>query len=165
MRKSPVCAIVYPPVRICNRSLLLHHNQMLRPVALFLCKILHILPPVKTCETMFTREARIFKALMHPSRIAILEALRDGEQCVCHLEALLNMRQAYISQQLAVLRKAGIIADRRCGLNIFYRIVKPEALDLIDLARAMTGSASKTVRSATSRACSCPKCVDHISQC
>lgn len=144
---------------------LLHHNQMLRPVALFLCKILHILPPVKTRETMFTREARIFKALMHPSRIAILEALRDGEQCVCHLEALLNMRQAYISQQLAVLRRAGIIADRRCGLNIFYRIVKTEVLDLIDTARAMTGSASNTVRSATSRACSCPKCVDHISQC
>lgn len=87
-------------------------------------------------------EARIFKALMHPLRIALLEALREGEQCVCQLEERLNMRQAYISQQLAVLRKAGIIADRRGGLNIFYRIAKPEVLDLIDLAHTMTGSAT-----------------------
>ncbi len=120
---------------------------------------------MQSYETNYVREAHLFKALMHPSRIAILEALRNGEQCVCHLEALLNMRQAYISQQLAVLRKAGIIADRRYGLNIFYRIVQPEVLDLIDLARAMTGSVSNTARGATSRACSCPKCTDHISQC
>lgn len=92
-------------------------------------------------ETTFMSEARIFKALMHPLRIALLEVLREGEQCVCQLEERLNMRQAYISQQLAVLRKAGIIADRRCGLNIFYRIAKPEVLDLIDLAHAMTSGA------------------------
>jgi len=82
-------------------------------------------------ETTFISEALIFKALMHPTRIALLEALREGEQCVCRLEEALAMPQAYISQQLAVLRRVRLIADRRRGLNIFYRIAKPEVLQMI----------------------------------
>ena len=54
-------------------------------------------------------QAQAFKALTHPARIAILEILRDGEHCVCHMEAYLGVRQAYLSQQLAVLREAGLI--------------------------------------------------------
>ena len=51
--------------------------------------------------------ATIMKALVHPVRLQILQVLRDGEACVCHLEAVLNQRQAYISQQLMRLRDAG----------------------------------------------------------
>ncbi len=47
----------------------------------------------------FEPQARLFKALMHPGRLAILEILRNGEECVCRMEALLGLRQAYISQQ------------------------------------------------------------------
>ena len=81
----------------------------------------------------------LFKALVHPARIAILDSLRSGEQCVCHLETHLGYRQAYISQQLAVLRTTGLIQDNRDGLNIYYRIIRPEVFALIDVARAMTG--------------------------
>jgi DNA-binding transcriptional ArsR family regulator len=59
----------------------------------------------------------LFKAFSHPARLAILEELRKGEHCVCHLEALLEARQSYVSQQLAVLREAGLISDRRDGLE------------------------------------------------
>jgi ArsR family transcriptional regulator len=106
-----------------------------------------------------TRQARLFKTLMHPTRIAILEALRHSEECVCHMEAVLQVRQAYLSQQLAVLRKAGLIVDRREGLNIFYRIAQPMVLELLDTARAMVGEGA-TIPHTTIPLdmCSCPRC-------
>ena len=70
----------------------------------------------------FEAQAQLLKVLTHPARLAILNILRDGEHCVCHMEAYLGYRQAYISQQLAVLREAGLIQDRRDGWNIFYRV-------------------------------------------
>jgi len=87
----------------------------------------------------FERQAQIFKALTHPARLAILEILHDGEHCVCHMEAHLGYRQAYISQQLAVLREAGLIQDRRDGWNIFYRVARPEVYQLMDVVAEMTG--------------------------
>ncbi len=54
------------------------------------------------------KDVQIYKALTHPARIAILRILQDGEHCVCHLEAHLGYRQAYISQQLSVLRDADL---------------------------------------------------------
>ena len=96
---------------------------------------------------------------MHPTRLEILDILRQGEQCVCHMEAHLGYRQAYISQHLMVLREAGLVEDRRDGWNIFYRVVEPRVFDLIDQARLMSGVATNvTARRARSSACPCPKC-------
>lgn len=108
-------------------------------------------------HTSAERHARLFKALMHPVRLQILDLLRGGEQCVCHLEAHLGQRQAYVSQQLAILRKAGLVADRRDGPNSFYRIIHPEVLTLLDTARAIAGEASATPET-RSNACPCPRC-------
>jgi DNA-binding transcriptional ArsR family regulator len=102
--------------------------------------------------------ANLFKALMHPSRIAILEILRDGEQCVCHLEAVLGCRQAYISQHLMVLRDAGLVEDRREGARIFYRVTKPEVYELMDFATQMSGAETNPVRQVEVKDCPCPKC-------
>lgn len=117
-------------------------------------------------DDRLTRQARLFRTLMHPTRLAILEALRDGEECVCHLEAHLGYRQAYISQQLAVLRKARLIMDRRDGLNVFYRIVQPDVLTLLDTARTLVGGAERAdVRAATVVDCPCPKCASELVTC
>jgi DNA-binding transcriptional ArsR family regulator len=106
--------------------------------------------------------AVLFKALTHPARLQILEILREGEQCVCHMEAQLGYRQAYISQHLMVLREAGLVEDRRDGWNIFYRVVEPRVYDLIGQARLMMGvsleHATPLKRSARSTKCPCPKC-------
>ena len=51
-------------------------------------------------DNTYDLQVQIFKVLTHPARLAILEILRDGEHCVCHMEAYLGFRQAYISQQL-----------------------------------------------------------------
>jgi len=80
----------------------------------------------------FKPQAKLLKALMHPVRLAILDILRSGEECVCHMEAALGYRQAYISQHLMLLREAGLIQDRRDGWNIFYRVIKPEIFTVID---------------------------------
>ena len=102
-------------------------------------------------------QAEIFKVLAHPARLAILDILRDGEHCVCHMEAWLGFRQAYISQQLAVLRQAGLIRDRRDGWNIYYQIADECIYEVIDLVRRMTGLEVSEKRRPVA-ACNCPKC-------
>jgi len=111
----------------------------------------------------YQTQAQFFKILMHPTRLAILDVLRDGEQCVCHLEAVLALRQAYISQHLMVLRESGLVADRRDGWNIFYRACKPEIYLVIDAMKAFSGEAGQARSRATqatsiNQACPCPKC-------
>ncbi len=101
---------------------------------------------------------RIFKALMHPARLSILEILREGEQCVCHLEAVLGCRQAYISQHLMVLREAGLVEDRRDGSRIFYRVIKPDVFELVDKAILLTGGSLVQEQRNTIAGCACPKC-------
>jgi len=83
--------------------------------------------------------APLFKALAHPKRLAILEALRDGEHCVCELEQALKLRQAYVSQQLTVLREAGLVCYRKDGWNVFYRMARPEVYTLLEMATAIHG--------------------------
>ena len=95
---------------------------------------------------------------MHPSRLLILEILRDGEQCVCHLEAVLGCRQAYISQHLMVLREAGLVEDRRDGARIYYRVVKPEVFDLVEYANQLSGANPIHFNKAKITDCPCPKC-------
>ncbi len=80
----------------------------------------------------YETQSDLLKVLSHSTRLAIFDILRDGEQCVCHMEATLNLRQAYISQQLMVLKQAGLLQSRRDGLNLYYRLVKPEILTVLD---------------------------------
>jgi DNA-binding transcriptional ArsR family regulator len=101
---------------------------------------------------------QIFKSLAHPTRLAILDILRDEEQCVCHLEAALGQRQAYISQHLMVLREAGLVEDRRDGSRIYYRVVRPEIYLLMDSAKALGELAERDVYPPRLERCSCPKC-------
>ncbi len=108
----------------------------------------------------YEAEARLFKLLMHPARLEILDELRKDEACVCHLEVMLGYRQAYISQHLQVLREAGVIQDRREGWNVFYHVAKPEIYQIVDAVSRMMGTAGAIPRK--SRApkipCQCPKC-------
>jgi DNA-binding transcriptional ArsR family regulator len=107
--------------------------------------------------------ADIMKALAHPVRLQILKVLRDGEACVCHLEAVLGQRQAYISQQLMRLRDAGLVVDRREGMNVFYSVADDAIARFLDAAE----SAAQDIGGAQIRfehssgaevGCSCPKC-------
>lgn len=107
-----------------------------------------------------TREAAqissILKTISPPTRLAILLAIGDGESCVCHLEAVLNLRQAYISQHLMALRQAEILLDRRDGRFIYYRIANPVLLTLVQDAGKMIGVEVPNLPSAVK--CVCPQC-------
>ena len=88
--------------------------------------------PIKADLIIFKQNAQFFKVFTHPVRLEILNILRNGEQCVCHLEASLGYRQAYISQQLIVLKDSGIIEETRQVRNIFYKLADMNALKVID---------------------------------
>lgn len=102
-------------------------------------------------------------AIASPQRIAILLAIGKGEACVCHLEAALGWRQAYISQHLMALRKADILQDRREGRYIYYRLKNASYLNLIIDSAALSGLSSETVHAIintqTYPSCECPHCV------
>ncbi len=103
------------------------------------------------------KEIELFQVLVHPTRLAILDILRGGEQCVCHMEAILGQRQAYISQQLMVLRDAGLLQDRRDGVNVYYRVRRPLIYAVMDAARRMVGPRPQNPEVAPGT-CTCPKC-------
>ena len=115
----------------------------------------------------YDAQSELLKALAHPVRLQILDILRDGEQCVCHLEAVLGLRQAYISQQLMALRKAGLVTDRKDGVRVFYKVPDASVYALLDTAyNLLSRQAQKQgrlfsltgLRKARPRACHCPKC-------
>jgi ArsR family transcriptional regulator len=106
----------------------------------------------------YRSQTQLLKALAHPARLGLLNALRGQEECVCHLTALLRKRQAYVSQQLMYLRNAGLIADRKEGLRVYYHIQEPRVLALLDQVNALAGTAEGAHTHTTLPACTCPKC-------
>lgn len=106
----------------------------------------------------YDSQVKLFKALMHPARLAVLDVLRTGEACVCHMEAALGYRQAYLSQQLMVLREAGLVDDRRDGWNVFYRVTKPDLYEVIDAARSTVGESKRLSLTPVTGSCACPHC-------
>lgn len=105
-------------------------------------------------------------AIASPQRIAILLAIGKGEACVCHLEAALGWRQAYISQHLMALRKADILQDRREGRFVYYRLKNASYLDLITASAALSGlsaeSVSAVINTQVYPSCECPHCVPAV---
>ncbi len=104
--------------------------------------------------TAYEELAARFKALAHPVRLQILDMLRRGDACVCHMETALGRRQAYISQQLMVLREAGLVDSRKEGLQVFYRLSDRVTEDLLNTALG----AMEESRQPVLTGCPCPHC-------
>jgi len=88
------------------------------------------------------RLADLFHALSDPTRLRILSALRNGEQCVCNLTGLLVAQQSRLSFHMKTLKDAGLVKDRREGRWIHYSLV-PEAVEEIRLALEELAEAAK----------------------
>lgn len=80
-------------------------------------------------------KADIFQALAHPTRIAIIELLEDGELSAGELIEKLGMEQANISQHLAVLRAKQLVVNRKAGNQVFYSVRDPIILEVLALMR------------------------------
>jgi DNA-binding transcriptional ArsR family regulator len=81
-------------------------------------------------------KAEVFKAMGHPLRLGILELLKGSEVCVCDIVSHVGTEISNVSKHLSILKKAGLVADRRDGLKIMYRLTMPCA---IDFARCVEG--------------------------
>ncbi len=92
-------------------------------------------PTMPLQEALRRFKADIFQALAHPTRIAILERLRDGEQSAGQLMEHLGIEQANASQHLAVLRGKNIVTTRREGNQIFYSLRDPMIGEVLDIMR------------------------------
>ena len=105
--------------------------------------------------------AELFRVIGQPMRVQILLVIGQGEVCVCHLEAYLGQRQAAISQHLMVLRDAGLVTTQREGRNIYYRLAKPELLNLVRQAAAIMGLTAESLETQATQPvtpCPCPHC-------
>lgn len=100
--------------------------------------------------------SNLFQAIGPAARLQILLAIGEADPCVCHLEATFDWRQAYLSQHLMALRKAGVLVASRQGRNIHYRLADPRLLDLIRQAAELQGVGLPEL--APSASCSCPNC-------
>lgn len=99
------------------------------------------------------------KLLAHPERLRILDALRRDAECVCHLEALLGKPQPYVSQQLRILRDAGVIRDEKDGVNVFYRLIDRDIIGWLDAVLGPAqGEHPDMARHKKVISCACPKC-------
>jgi len=90
-----------------------------------------------TRDEIYRLHAEICRALADPSRLLLLEELRDGEHSVGQLAAAVGLAQAKTSQHLAVLREKGLVSTRRQATAVFYSLSDPKILEAIDLLRGV----------------------------
>lgn len=107
----------------------------------------------------------LFQVLGQSSRLQILFGIGQGEVCVCHLEALLKERQAYISQELMMLKEAGLVDCRRSGRNIYYRLENPKLLEQIHTFAQQNNHQISETNTEPIPDCSCPQCNPGIKEC
>ena len=112
----------------------------------------------------YDKQAQLFRALSHPVRLQILDILARQEACVCHLTAVLGQRQPYVSQQLATLREASLVADRREGTLVYYRLADEHLAGLLKEGRAVVMDLEgedvvyPTIPEGALSGCPCPRC-------
>lgn len=111
----------------------------------------------------YNKQAALVKALAHPTRLHILDILSQDEACVCHLTAVLRQRQPYVSQQLMILREAGLVTDRKDGVMVYYRLANAAVAETVRATRALLRAKGETVEfppipPSPVEGCPCPHC-------
>ena len=100
-------------------------------------------PSIPLSET----KAGLFKALGHPARIRCLEVLAEGERSVGEIQPLVGIELSHLSQQLGVLRRAGLVTSHKQGSSVVYAIKDPLLIELMAVARRfLLGSLDETRR-------------------
>jgi ArsR family transcriptional regulator len=79
----------------------------------------------------------LFKALAHPTRIQVLNLLKDGELCVCEIYEDLELNQSNISQHLKVLKDQDIVESRKDGVKVIYKVKDKEVWEILNSAEKL----------------------------
>lgn len=82
-------------------------------------------------------KADLFRALAHPARVRALELLVEGEHSVGELQPLVGIESSHLSQQLGVLRRAGLVVTRKEGSSVIYSIRDPQLVELLAAAKRL----------------------------
>lgn len=113
--------------KLCNRRLLLVVAVQWKGVA--------AMPGLS--RPLYQMKAEFFKTLGHPVRIRVLELLSQREHAVSEMLAEIGIEAANLSQQLSILRRAGLVTARREGLSVTYELTSPQVAELLATARAI----------------------------
>ncbi|PGH43084.1 transcriptional regulator, ArsR family [Micromonospora sediminicola] len=89
---------------------------------------------------LYQAKAELFRTLGHPVRIRVLELLQDGPKPVRDLLAAVDVEASNLSQQLAVLRRAGMVTSYRDGPLVMYALSTPDVADLLTAGRRILGT-------------------------
>lgn len=93
------------------------------------------MPASLTSRPLSEVKAQLFRALSHPARIRALEVLSEGERSVSDLQPLVGIESSHLSQQLGVLRRAGLVSTRKEGSSVIYAVVDPIVVELLSVAK------------------------------
>jgi ArsR family transcriptional regulator len=97
----------------------------------------------KKKQMLYEKQAEVAAAVAHPLRIAILDFLKDGEQCVCDIAANVGSERSNVSRHLSVMSNAGILECRKEGLNVIYRL---KCLCILDFFSCVRGVLKEQVK-------------------
>src|SRR5262245_10735768 len=84
---------------------------------------------------LYELKAQFFRSLGHPARIRVLELLRGGARAVGEVVGEVGLEASHLSQQLGVLRRAGLVTTRKQGTTVFYALATPLIAGLLDQTR------------------------------
>lgn len=94
----------------------------------------------------YAARANVLKALAHPSRLLMVEALADGARCVCELQGMVGSDMSTVSKHLSVLKNAGIVADERRGTMIYYHLLTPCVLNFFGCIESVLNAKAAPVQ-------------------
>lgn len=86
-------------------------------------------------DAVYQAKAEFFKTLGHPVRIRIIEVLAGGSRSVSAIQPDVGVESAHLSQQLAIMRRAGIVIAERQGSSMIYSVVDPQIFELLNVAK------------------------------
>jgi len=89
----------------------------------------------ETERRRYELQADVLKALAHPLRLAIIQFLAEEEKCVCDIVDYTGTSQSNISKHLSIMKRAGILSDRKEGLSVYYRLNMPCALNFFQCVK------------------------------
>lgn len=101
----------------------------------YLAKLPNMKPMMK--QDVQKKRAQILKAMAHPSRLIMLEALANGERCVCELQRLVGSDMSTVSKHLSVMKAAGLVEARKEGLWMHYRLRVPCVMEFMCCVEAV----------------------------
>jgi len=99
----------------------------------------------------YETKAQVMKALAHPTRLFMVDELSKGERCVCELRDMVGADISTISKHLSLLKAAGIVADDKRGLQVFYRLKTPCVLGFFDCVQQVQEAVTPAKRTRCAR--------------